>query len=132
MEKNPAIAALERLLHSCFRRHQEDDDLVKAVAAAGLLSDEWKTLLAEIQKLKEAPLQYAIYLGPSPNDERDLLVGVGGARYEVHLAEELASQADELRPGQEVLLNQAQNVVAFRQAYVRGETAEVVSVLKPT
>jgi len=132
MEKNSAIAALERLLHSCFLRHQEDSDLVKAVAAAGRLNDEWKELQAENQKLKEAPLQYAIYLGASPNDERDVLVGIGGARYEVRLAEELCTQAAELRPGQEVLLNQTQNVVAFRHAYVRGETAEVVSVLKPT
>lgn len=84
-----------------------------------------------ILKLSEPPLSYAIFLGVSPNDERALIVGVGASRLEVHAAEALTQQLKDLKPGQVVVLNEKQNVVAIRQEYSIGETAEVINIIAP-
>jgi len=59
---------------------------------------------------------------------RDLIVGFQGHRYEVNLT---ASEIPlgQLKQGQEVVLNKTMNVVAVRDHYVRGETAEVANVI---
>ncbi len=84
-----------------------------------------------LKKSLEPPLHYAVYLHESPDEARDLVVGSGSARLEVHLAPDLAARRAEMFPGQEVLLNNEQNVVALRGPYTGGETAEVVNILKP-
>ncbi|MBT7303286.1 MAG: AAA family ATPase, partial [Victivallales bacterium] len=59
---------------------------------------------------------------------RDLIVGFQGHRYEVNLTTSEVP-LDQLRQGQEVVLNKTMNVVAVRDHYVRGETAEVANVI---
>jgi SpoVK/Ycf46/Vps4 family AAA+-type ATPase len=81
------------------------------------------------QKLMEPPFQYAVYLGRSPGQEKDLVVGLGVARLEVRAQEEIFKKIDDLALGQHVLLNDKQNVVAIRDEYVTGETAEVVNII---
>lgn len=139
MEKDPPLTIINRLVTKCTGNHPNDPDLLRAVALIGELSDHYEVLpkddltalRQELQKLKEVPLQYAIYLGPSVHDERDVLVGVGSSRYEVRLADGLKEKYGQLRPGQQVLLNRDNNVVAIRDEYIHGETAEVVNLIKP-
>lgn len=96
-----------------------------------LLEQKVAELQSALVKALEPPLQYAVALGPSPGSERDLIVGNGHTRMEVHLSPAVDVPADAIAPGQEVLLNKEQNVVAVRGPYTGGETAEVVNILKP-
>ena len=95
------------------------------------IRDDFAALKEEAQKLIEPPLQYAIYLGPVPEGEREIIVGVGSARLEVHVEKALNARLRELTPGQIVVLNKEQNVVAIRNEYVCGETAEVANIISP-
>lgn len=101
------------------------------VAYQGLprLKQDFEELKQMAQKLIEPPLQYGIYLGPAPGGEREIIVGVGPTRLEVHLANGLKKEVKELAPGQIVVLNEKQNVVAVRDEYATGETAEVVNII---
>jgi proteasome-associated ATPase len=133
------LQTIEKVIERYLRSNPADGDLQRAFAILGKLREDYELLpKGEMEKLKqqmreltEPPLQYAIYLGPSPSNERDIVVGVGSTRLEVHLADSLDIDLSQLIPGQEVVLNKEQNVVAIRDEYVRGETAEVVNILKP-
>ncbi len=94
-----------------------------------LLEQKAREMEAALKKSLEPPLHYAVYLGPAPGDQRDVVVGANSARLEVHLTDGAA--ADVLVPGQELVLNNEQNVVATRSMYSGGETAEVINILKP-
>lgn len=96
-----------------------------------LLEKKIHELETELTKSLEPPLHYAIYLRPSPGDERDVVVGSGSGRLEVHLTDKVAEAKNTITPGQELVLNKDQNVVALRGMYAGGETAEVVNILKP-
>jgi SpoVK/Ycf46/Vps4 family AAA+-type ATPase len=139
MGREIEIDSLESVVQRYLRDNPSDSELIKALVVLGRLREEYEIvpreqlvrLQEEAQKLKEAPLRYAIYLGPSPSAERDVLVGISNARFEARLSDELKDHVSRLTPGQQVLLNNEDNVVALRGEYVRGETAEVVNVLKP-
>ena len=94
-----------------------------------LLEQKAREMEVALKKSLEPPLHYAVYLGPAPGDQRDVVVGANSARLEVHLTDEAAASA--LVPGQELVLNHEQNVVAARSMYSGGETAEVINILKP-
>ncbi len=94
------------------------------------LGEQVEKLDKELKKLAEPPLQYAVYLSPSP-DRRDAIVSVERRRYEVHIDNNAGFTLDELVPGQQVLLNQEMNIVARRdQRTSWGETAEVVNIIR--
>ena len=139
MKTEQELQTIEKVIGRYLRSNPADGDLQRAFAILGKLREDYELLpKGEMEKLKqqlreltEPPLQYAIYLGPSPSNERDIVVGVGSTRLEVHLADSLDVDLSRLVPGQEVVLNKEQNVVAIRDEYVRGETAEVVNILKP-
>ncbi len=96
-----------------------------------LLEAKIHELEEALKKSLEPPLQYSVFLKPAPGDERDVVVGTGSARLEVHLTDDVTATSVDLTPGQEVVLNKDQNVVAIRGMYAGGETAEVVNILKP-
>lgn len=62
--------------------------------------------------------------------QRDVIVGYNGQRLEVKLAAP-DLPIDQLREGQQVVLNRSRNVVGIRQDFLRGETAEVTAILSP-
>lgn len=113
------------------------------------LPSEWNRIRAAYQALPElqqelaavrqsqagindSPRHYAIFLGRSPDSPGDLVVGLGSTRLEVRVAPGLLSSPEQLTVGQEVILNRDQNtVIGLRDTYLRGETAEVVNLLKP-
>ncbi len=131
MEQALELEGLEKVIQRYMLTNASDRELQRAITTLSRLREELAKLQEEAQKLKEAPLQYGIYLGPSPHDERDILVGLGNVRFEARLAADLKAQLNGLALGQQVLLNNDHNVVALRGEYVRGETAEVINVLKP-
>lgn len=94
------------------------------------LREDSQALKGLEQKYNEPPLQHAIYLGPSQGDKQYLVVGLGGIRIEVRDLPDMGISAETLVPGQLVVLNKAQSLVDIRYAYVCGETAEVVNVLR--
>lgn len=88
-------------------------------------------LRGHLEQLTEPPLQYAIYLEPSPVNNRYLVVGIGGTtRIEANVPEGIDIDSAQLIPGQIVVLNREQNVVGARDEYVTGETAEVANIIK--
>ena len=94
------------------------------------LRESVQKLGEQVRQFAEPPLHYAVYLGPCTSDQRYLVVGVGGTRIEVRSAEEAGISSEVLTEGQLVVLNKEQNIVDVRHAYVCGETAEVINVLK--
>ncbi len=52
-----------------------------------------------LKKSLEPPLQYSVFLQPAPGDQRDVVVGTGSARLEVHLTDEISETPDTLTPG---------------------------------
>jgi SpoVK/Ycf46/Vps4 family AAA+-type ATPase len=96
-----------------------------------LLETKVKDLEEALLKSLEPPLSYAVFLRQSPGDERDVVVGAGSSRIEARLSAGIEDRRDDLTPGQELVLNKEQNVVALRGQYQGGETAEVVNILKP-
>ncbi|PJF36752.1 MAG: hypothetical protein CUN49_03855 [Candidatus Thermofonsia Clade 1 bacterium] len=62
--------------------------------------------------------------------QRDVIVGYNGQRLEVKLVA-ADVPVEQLREGQQVVLNRSRNVVGIRQDFVRGETAEVIAILSP-
>ena len=108
------------------KRLQQAEDQEREVTE---LRDLVQNIDENAQRLIEPPFQYAVYLGRSPGQEKDLVVGLGVARLEVRAQEEVLQHIDTLVLGQRVLLNDKQNVVAIRDEYVTGETAEVVNII---
>jgi proteasome-associated ATPase len=107
-------------------------DLIAKVAAESVghrdLIAKQKALLAKLADRLEPPLTRALVLGPSPDDERNVLVGGGGQRLEVRIAAENLAPRD-LAPGQEAWLNQDRCIVKVRPPGGSGEAADVVAVL---
>lgn len=112
------LAEWERQWNNC---QQKLPNLERAVAD---LQEKLKLSL-------EPPLQYAVFLGPAPGAEREVIVGTGTTRLEVHLTDEVNVGPHDIALGQQVVLNSEHNVVAVRGPYTGGETAEVVNILKP-
>ncbi|MEJ5915622.1 proteasome ATPase [Pseudokineococcus sp. 1T1Z-3] len=75
------------------------------------------TLRGEVERLAQPPSGYATYLGPSGKGVVDVMQQ--GRKMRVALS--AAIDADDLRPGQEVELNEAMNVVAVRGFERTGE-----------
>src|ERR1051326_960567 len=132
---NVKLLAIERVIQKYIRANSTDGELQRALADLNdrsedhrlISEEEWKALRNENEKLKEPPLQYGVFLGPSEHNGRDVIVGVGGSRLEVRIADSLVKEAEHLRAGARVVLNSTQNVIGFRTDHVSGETAEVVN-----
>jgi len=98
------------------------DSLLHSAIETETSAGERDRLRAVRESLKEIQAQV--------ENRRDIIVGVHGQRYEVKLATSDIS-LDQLREGQEVVLNKMMNVVGVRNYNVRGDTAEVVNVISP-
>jgi proteasome-associated ATPase len=83
-------------------------------------------LREEVTKLTQPPSAYGTFLGA--NDDGSADVFSGGRKMRVALHPELGSE--ELRRGQEVVLNESLNVVLARGAEVSGEVVQVRDVLE--
>src|SRR5690606_37592398 len=83
------------------------------------------TLKEEIDRLAQPPNGYGVFLGRNEDDTVDVFTG--GRKLRVAVAPSV--DVNELRRGQEVLLNDALNVVAARGFERTGEVAMLKEVL---
>lgn len=132
------IATIDKLINETFLKTQ-DYELLRVWKNIRAAAEELPKLEQEVKEVRQrqaeisdSPRHYAIYLGRSPDAPGDLIVGLGSTRAEVRVAPGLADAVPTLAVGQEVILNREQNtVIGVRDAYLRGETAEVVNILRP-
>jgi len=91
-----------------------NDRLLKLLHEA---RDEIAGLREEVEKLCAPPSTYGVYLSAHEDDTVDVLVQGRKARVRLHPSIEAAS----LRPGQELVLNEALNVVAVAGYEIQGD-----------
>ena len=120
------IAALEEQLASV------QQELESSVAQNGRLAETLRTarshiadLKAEVERLSKAPHTYGTYLGPGADS--GLMVTVQGRKLQVEPTED--ARSDRLEPGQELLLNDALQVVGVGRFEDRGELMSVAELL---
>ena len=98
-------------------RPHADLRLVQALKALHEARDEITALREEVDKLCAPPSTYGVYLSPHEDDTVDVLAHGRKVRVRLHPAIEAAS----LRPGQELVLNEALNVVAVAGYEIQGD-----------
>lgn len=108
-------------------RMDEAQERLEALEAA--YKGQNAELRKQLEDLQKPPLRDAVYLKPSPDAPDEIaIVGIGGTRMEVVLAAKPPVAVKDL-PGCEVWVNGENQIVKFREGYVRGEATEVVEVL---
>lgn len=121
------------LITAVAERSNADKDVVQKYQK---LYEEQKAANEKLEKkmeqLQEPPLSQGIILGPSPDAEKNVVVGIGGQRFEVRLADKSSFQPADLVAGQEAWLNQDRQIVKVREAANVGEAGEVLAVLDDT
>ena len=98
-------------------RPRADLRLVQALKALHEARDEITALREEVDKLCAPPSTYGVYLSPHEDDTVDVLAQGRKVRVRLHPAIKAAS----LRPGQELVLNEALNVVAVAGYEIQGD-----------
>ncbi len=88
--------------------------------------EQLAALREEIEKLASPPQAYASYLSSSEEDDT-VVIMAQGRKLKVNVAPEV--DTEHLRPGQEVLVNEAMNVVAAATFDDRGEIALISELL---
>jgi proteasome-associated ATPase len=91
--------------------------LVQALKALHDARDEITALREEVDKLCAPPSTYGVYLSPHEDDTVDVLAQGRKVRVRLHPAIRPSS----LRPGQELVLNEALNVVAVAGYEIQGD-----------
>jgi proteasome-associated ATPase len=112
--RNKLGQSREQLDHA----HQQNERLVAALSAA---KEQLAALRAEVDKLAAPPNSYGTFLQAHPEGTAD--VWTGGRKLKVTLAPGVA--AETLQRGQEVLLNEALNVVAAAGTEPAGEVVRL-------
>ena len=114
----------ERLLDTKGQLARAASQNEKLAAALREQRDRFAELRKEVEKLTQPPNGYGTVLGCNDDDTVD--VHVGGRKMRVSVRPEVAA---ELARGQEVVLNEALNVVSARQPDRTGEVATIKELL---
>jgi len=121
-----------RALEDALTALREAEEQVKEALARQQRPEELaQQLKRELDRFRQPPLQHALVVGLTPNQEHTVTVSIGGERFDVKVAADL--EAASLRPGGGVLLNKDMLTVVgvLGEDPRRGETAEVANVLDP-
>jgi proteasome-associated ATPase len=116
----------ERLLETKSQlqsAHAQNEKLAGTLQAA---RDQLTALREEAERLAAPPQSYGTFLGVSEDGET-VTVMVSGRKLEVEVGPDI--EVDELRPGQEVRLNESMNVVALAGYQDRGELMTIAEML---
>ena len=116
---------LRELRQSRVQLEQAFKQNEKLVAALQEAKSQIEALKLEVEKLSAPPSTYGIY--SSPNDDGTINVFVGGRKMKVNLRPNIA--ADALRKGQQLILNEALNVVETCEFEMQGEVVRVKDLL---
>jgi proteasome-associated ATPase len=104
--------------------HKQNDRLTEALQDA---KTRIEAMRMEVEKLTAPPSSYGIY--SSPNDDGTVNVYVTGRKLKVNLHPSI--QVKELRKGQEIILNEALNVIEARGFDLQGEVVRLKDNLDP-
>ena len=116
----------ERLLETKGRLQSATTQNAKLTDTLQAAREQLTALKEEVEKLSTPPQNYASFLSLDEEDGT-LNVVAQGRKMKVEAADDL--EVDQLRPGQEVLLNEAMNVVAIGAYDDRGEMLSVSELL---
>ncbi len=108
----------ERLLETKGQLQSSQTQNMKLADTLRQAREQLAALREEVERLSSPPQSYGTFLAPG-EDEGTAVVMASGRKMEVQLGPEV--EGDELHRGQEVLLNEAMNVVATREYEDRGE-----------
>ena len=117
----------ERLLETKGRLQAAQTQNTKLSDTLRTAREQLAALRDEVEKLSTPPQSYASFLGVEDDDEGTVTVVLHGRKMKVQAADEIV--LDELRPGQEVLLNEANNIVGVGAYEDRGEILSVSELL---
>jgi proteasome-associated ATPase len=98
--------------------HKQNDRLTEALQEA---KTRIEAMRMEVEKLTAPPSTYGIYSGP--NEDETVNVYVNGRKLKVNLHPAL--NVKDLRKGQEVILNEALNVIECREFDIQGEVVRL-------
>jgi proteasome-associated ATPase len=96
---------------------------------AGTLRDAREQLVAlkeQVEKLSQPPASYGIYLQPY-EDDASADVFTNGRKLRVNISPEI--EAKEIKRGQEVMLNEAMNVIGVSNFEIQGEVVTLKEVM---
>ena len=108
----------ERLLETKGQLQSAQSQNMKLADTLRQAREQLATLREEVERLSSPPQSYGTFLAPG-REEGTAVVMASGRKMEVQLGPEV--EPDELHRGQQVLLNEAMNVVAPRDYEDRGE-----------
>ena len=117
---------IRRLYQSRYQLDQATKQNEKLVSTLQEAKSQIEALRAEVEKLTAPPSTYAIF--SSLNTDGTANVYVSGRKMKVSLHPSI--KAKELRKGQEVILNEALNVIEARGFDVQGEVVRLKDVLE--
>ena len=116
---------LRRLYQSRYQLDQATKQNEKLVATLQEAKAQIEALRAEVEKLTAPPSTYAIFSSLNPDGTGN--VYVSGRKMKVSLHPSIKAKA--LRKGQEVVLNEALNVIEVKAFDVQGEVVRLKDVL---
>ena len=117
---------IRRLYQSRYQLEQTTKQNEKLVATLQEAKSQIETLRAEVEKLTAPPSTYGIFSSLDTDGTGN--VYVSGRKMKVSLHPSI--KAKELRKGQEVILNEALNIIAVRGFDVQGEVVRLKDVLE--
>jgi len=112
------VRRLHQARYQLEQAHKQNDRLTEALQEA---KARIEAMRAEVDKLTAPPSTYGIY--SSTNEDHTVNVYVGGRKLKVNLHP--AIEAKSMRKGQEVILNEALNVIEARAFDVQGEVVRL-------
>jgi proteasome-associated ATPase len=112
------VRRLTQARHQLEQAHRQNDRLSEALQEA---KSRIEAMRAEVEKLTAPPSTYGIF--SSINDDKTINVYVSGRKLKVNLHPSI--EAKSLRKGQEVILNEALNVIESRGFDLQGEVVRL-------
>lgn len=116
---------LRRLYQSRYQLEQANKQNEKLVATLQEAKSQIEALRAEVDKLTAPPSSYAIFSSVNTDDTANVYVSGRKMKVNVHPS----IKARDLRKGQEVVLNEAFNVIESREFDSQGEVVKLKSLL---
>ncbi len=116
---------MRRLYQSRYQLEQANKQNEKLVATLQEAKAQIEALRAEVEKLTAPPSSYAIFSSVNTDDTANVYVSGRKMKVNVHPS----IKARDLRKGQEVVLNEAFNVIEAREFDSQGEVVKLKSLL---
>ena len=118
-------AKLRQTIEQLEQAHQQNEKLVAALHQA---KGQIQALKEEVEKLTAPPNTFGVFIGP--NEDGTVNIYTSGRKMKVNVHPSI--DVSTLRRGQELVLNDALNVIEARNFEVQGEVVQLKEVLDET